>query len=211
MMTWSAGKREQECRNQRSVRPRDCQEEAHDPFARIIHGTLDECWDELCRLNEQGAGIFITVNATDGKGRSEKNIKRVRALFNDLDDEPLEPVLQSKQPPHIVVESSPGHFHPYRLVEGIALDQFKPLQDKLIDEFGGDHVNDLPRVLRLPGFIHRKDKDKPSLVRIVSTREGPLYSAKDFDGVGGNGNGKDDGQPLDEGSDGKPSTRTEAQ
>ena len=45
------------------------------PFARIIHGTLDKCWNELCRLNEQGAGIFITVNATDGKGRSEKNVR----------------------------------------------------------------------------------------------------------------------------------------
>jgi hypothetical protein len=162
-----------------------------DPYARIIHGTLDECWDELCRLNGQGAGIFITVNATDGKGRSKENIQRVRALFNDLDNEPLEPVLRSKQPPHIVVESSPGHFHPYRLVEDVALDQFEPLQKKLIAEFGGDNVHDLPRVLRLPGFIHRKEKDKPSLVHIVSTREGPLYNAKDF-GIS-IGNGKDDG------------------
>ena len=161
-----------------------------DPFAHIVHGTLDECWDQLDRLNEQGAGIFITVNATDGKGRCKENIQQVRALFNDLDGEPLEPVLQSQQPPHIVVESSPGHFHPYRLVGGVALDQFEPLQKKLIAEFGGDDVHDLPRVMRMPGFIHRKNKDKPSLVHIVSTHEGPLYSAKDF-GVVDGGNGKE--------------------
>src|SRR5262245_51524972 len=43
-------------------------------LARILHGTLDECFAELVRLNNLGAGIFVTVNATDFRGRSTKNI-----------------------------------------------------------------------------------------------------------------------------------------
>ena len=151
-----------------------------DPYARIIHGTLDHCWDTLCALNAQGAGIFITINATDGKGRSTENIERVRAVFNDLDGAPLEPVLQSAHPPHIVVKSSPGKFHTYRLVSDVALDQFESLQKGLATQFGSDPgVCDLPRVMRLPGFLHCKT-DPPSMVRIVSIDEMPPYSGADF-------------------------------
>ena len=152
-----------------------------DPFAHIIHGTLNERWKELCKLNAQRAGIFITVNETDGKGRAIKNIKRVRALFNDLDGAPLEPVMQSKQTPHLVVELSPGKFHAYRFIKDIKLDQFEGLQKGLAAEFDSDpSVHDLPRVLRLPGFLHQKDKLKPFLSHIVSTHDAPPYSGDDF-------------------------------
>ena len=33
------------------------------------HGTLEEHEDFLARMNAKGAGVFVTVNATDGKGR----------------------------------------------------------------------------------------------------------------------------------------------
>jgi Protein of unknown function (DUF3987)/RepB DNA-primase from phage plasmid len=152
-----------------------------DPFARILHGTLDKRWKELCELNAQRAGIYVTVNETDGHGRSTENIKRVRALFNDLDGAPLEPLLKSRQPPHLVVESSPGKFHAYRFVTGINLEQFEGLQKNLAAEFSSDPgVCDLPRVLRLPGFIHQKDKSKPFLSHIVSTHDAPAYSGDDF-------------------------------
>jgi len=55
---------------------------------RALRGSLDECWDEIVRLNERGAGVFVTVNETDGKGRKGENIVRVRALFVDLDGAP---------------------------------------------------------------------------------------------------------------------------
>src|SRR3984893_18529694 len=51
-----------------------------DPFAHVFNGTLDKFWNELCQLNAQRAGIFITVNETDGKGRKIENVERVRAL-----------------------------------------------------------------------------------------------------------------------------------
>src|SRR5215472_17700144 len=45
-----------------------------DPLARVRYGTLAEHFDELVKLNERGAGIYITVNETDGKGRKKINI-----------------------------------------------------------------------------------------------------------------------------------------
>jgi hypothetical protein len=79
-----------------------------DPFAKIRHGTLAQHWRELVKLNEQGAGIFVTVNRTDFKGRAETNIKAIRAVFADLDGSPLEPVLADGVPkPHITLKRRP--------------------------------------------------------------------------------------------------------
>jgi putative DNA primase/helicase len=61
-------------------------------LARIFNGTLDEHAAELTRLQQRGAGVFVTVNETDGKGRKRENIAKVRAFFLDLDGAPLEPV-----------------------------------------------------------------------------------------------------------------------
>jgi RepB DNA-primase N-terminal domain len=124
-------------------------------LARHPYGTLAEHWNMLCRFNARGAGIFVTVNETDGGGRSAKNIIRVRACFVDLDGAPLPSSFHVN--PHIVVESSPGRWHLYWLVKDCPLDQFSTVQKRLAAYYGGDKaVHDLPRVMRLPGFIHRK-------------------------------------------------------
>jgi hypothetical protein len=99
----------------------------------------------------------------------------VRALFVDLDKDgraKLEAVLRCERPPDIVVESSPGKFHCYWLNDGtVQLEQFKLLQSKLAALFGGDPaINDLPRVMRLPGFFHLKDPSDPFMTRVVSMR-----------------------------------------
>src|SRR5215831_14093345 len=44
-----------------------------DPLARLLHGTLAEHWNTLVKLNEKGAGIYVTLNETDFKGRTAKN------------------------------------------------------------------------------------------------------------------------------------------
>src|SRR5262245_3565020 len=137
-----------------------------DPFARIFHGTLTEHWDELVELNNKGAGVYFTVCETDLTGRKKENIKRVRAGFGDLDGAPLEPVNEAKLLPHIINETSPGRYHPYYIIgDDMPLDRFEPLQKTIAARFNGDlSVHDLPRVMRLPGFVHRKGE--PFLVRI---------------------------------------------
>jgi hypothetical protein len=136
----------------------DDQKERKDKrLARILHGTLAQHLAVLTSLQQRGAGVFVMVNEGDGKGRSAKNVIRVRSHFLDLDGSPLAPVLAADLQPHIVVESSPGKWHAYYVVEDCPLDHFKARQQALAQAFGGDMaVCDLPRVMRLPGFWHLK-------------------------------------------------------
>lgn len=131
-------------------------------------GTLCEHQDALLGDNLNGSGVFFTVNKTDGKGRKEENVVKVRSLFVDLDGSPLEPVLQGPLHPHMVIESSPGRYHAYWLVKDCPLDQFKKMQKYLAQRFSGDLVVcDLPRLMRLPGFFHRKkDLFKTRIIEI---------------------------------------------
>jgi hypothetical protein len=138
-----------------------------DPLARIQTGTFDELAPWLERHNTLGAGVFVTVNETDGTGRKKENIVRIRALWQEADrgDEPTLPV-----EPHMVIESSPGKCHRYVLVRDGVLDEFESVQKRLVDDYGSDpNAADRSRVLRLPGFYHMKNPEAPHLVRMVST------------------------------------------
>ena len=138
-------------------------------LAQVFHGTLADHAANLTDLQSRGAGVFITINATDGTGRKAENITRVRALWLDLDGAPIEPV-REWETPHIEVESSPGKWHAYWLVNDVTLEQFTPLQDALIKKFDGDPaVKDLPRVMRLPGFWHLKPGSATHMSRVVHT------------------------------------------
>ena len=146
----------------------------------VLHGSLAQHWDTLCRLNKDGAGIYITVNETNGKGRKAGNVTRIRATFVDLDGAPLAPALE-KPVPHIVVESSPKRWHAYWKVKDMPVDAnvFRQAQRGLIKKFGSDPaVTDLPRVLRLPGFVHQKGK--PFNVKVVAVRDAKPYNAAMF-------------------------------
>lgn len=140
--------------------------EQHRPqLAQIHHGDVGTCGRALRDLNAQGAGVYWMVNYGDGLGRRAENVTGVRCLFLDLDGAPLQPVLDAGVDPHAIVESSPGKWHVYWQVSGCQLEQFKPAQQALANRFGGDpSVCDLPRVLRVPGFLHCKSD--PIAVRL---------------------------------------------
>jgi putative DNA primase/helicase len=148
--------------------------------ARVFHGTLKQHAASLADLQAKGAGVFVTVNETDLEGRKAANIKRVRAFFVDLDGSPLEPVT-SWETPHIICETSPERWHAYWLVQDCPLDVFRSVQKDLIACFGGDNcVHDLPRVMRLPGFWHLKDK--PFMVRTIETSAFPAsFTVAEFE------------------------------
>jgi hypothetical protein len=146
---------------------------------RVLHGTLGEHASTLATLNQQGAGVFVMVNAGDGKGRESRNVQSIRAVFVDLDGAPLAPIQAAELAPHIIVESSPGRWHAYWLADGVPLEQFKPMQQAIAALFAGDRsVCDLPRVMRLPGFLH--NKRKPFLSHIIEQQNKPPYSYADI-------------------------------
>jgi putative DNA primase/helicase len=148
-------------------------------LTKTFYGTLGLHAYELIQLNNHGAGVFVTINATNGTGRKAGDIIRVRAGFVDLDGSPLEPVMQHNLEPHIVVESSPGKWHCYWLIDGLALEDFRAVQEKLIEHFHSDPVvHDLPRIMRLPGFFHHKAA--PFRSRIISAHDREQYPASYF-------------------------------
>jgi hypothetical protein len=128
--------------------------------------------DLLNQLHAQGAGIYITVNETDGKGRrTSESIVRIRAVWQEDDDGyagefPLTPSM--------VIESSPGHYHRYWIVsDNWPADEngradFDNVMRRMVESYGSDkNAKDLPRVLRVPGYLNRKN-GAPHLVRIVA-------------------------------------------
>jgi hypothetical protein len=151
----------------------DDSDEKRPSLTRAPSGSLAQLWAELVALNALGAGVFVTINEIEpGKPRRAEFARRVRALFIDLDDparfgDVRSKILQYGPLPSIVTQTSRGKFHIYWLVNGCPLENFKAAQRRLIELFGTDpNVCDLPRVMRLPGFIHRKGP--PFLSRIVT-------------------------------------------
>ncbi|BCL34581.1 virulence-associated E family protein [Nostoc sp. MS1] len=130
------------------------------------HDTLVSSWNKLQRLNDQGAGVFVTIQETDGTGkRTTDNITRVRALFIDCDNGiPDSWHLQ----PSIIVNTSTNKCHAYWLLSEpviMSAEVFRSCQERLITHYESDKaIKDLARVMRLPGLLH--NKQTPTLVSI---------------------------------------------
>jgi hypothetical protein len=149
-----------------------------------IPRSFDDTYQQLCDLNRQGAGVFVTINATNGKSRKATDVIAVRAMFADFDPPKTAAPASYPLQPHWQVESSPGKRHAYWSVADCPLDQFKPLQQTIIQALGSDPAPcDLPRVMRLPGFFHMKNPTTPHLVRIVETNTLAPYSLADIAGA----------------------------
>ena len=133
----------------------------------IIHGTFDEVSADLAQLNQNGAGIFVTVNQTDGTGRRKENVISVRAVFVDSDSGPIpEPALQ----PSMLIQTKRGQHAYWVLCEGEDMKYFTSTQVSLSKHLNTDpSVKDLSRVMRVPGFFHMKDRENPFLVKLITT------------------------------------------
>ena len=156
-------------------------------LARIIHGPFDGIYEELTELNSRGAGIFLMVNRGDGQGRHSDNVISIEAFFLDLDGAPLDPVRSAPILPHVIVESSPDRYQSFWKIEPIPVKNgnrpaartlFERVQSGLERQYGGDHIIDLPRVMRVPGFYHQKYE--PFLSRIVEINNNPPIHPKEF-------------------------------
>lgn len=133
--------------------------------ARVYAGTLVEHFDELCRANMEGAGVFVVINESNGDKAAD--VTRVRAVYLDLDGAPIEPVLSCPLPPSLVIQTSPGKWHCYWLLsDDLPLTEFKPIQKAIAARFDGDErVCDPSRIMRLAGTWHRKSEPYPVAMR----------------------------------------------
>lgn len=153
---------------------------------RIYHGTFKALARKLTLHNRAGAGVYVTVNQTDLKGRTTNNMVSVRAVWQEDDNGGIYtfPIA-----PHMTIESSPDRFHRYFLTDSNGLyplegkelaAEFRPVQKRLVTDYGSDsNAADLTRVLRLPGFFHQKRNKakgltgKPFMVKLVDVSDKP--------------------------------------
>ncbi|ATI12989.1 hypothetical protein FOH24_12345 [Acetobacter tropicalis] len=157
----------------------DCPSKKANPTGRNSSLQLPILPQDLLQLeaqNKQGRGIFWVVN--EG-GQKAADISAPRALYVDYDGDDLAGFLKrldTMPPPHAVVESSHGKRHVYWKCHGVPVAEFEALQQGLIAQLGTDKsIHDLPRVMRVPGFLHQKDKAQ--LVRLLHLNENlPAYT-----------------------------------
>jgi hypothetical protein len=152
-------------------------------------GTFDERRRELVTANRDRCAVHVTINDTAGKRRNAENVVRVRKHFVEIDGtHTLEEIRSIAAGRGLDIawinESSPGKFHVYFNVAddvGADLQGFRYRQKQLVAVFdGGRESVDLPRVLRLPGFYHRKGE--PFMVRTVYKDEtAHAHTLDDFD------------------------------
>ncbi len=125
----------------------------------IIHAKLTkETLARLCEANRTGANVAMMINQGDGKGRTTENVTGVTAVFVDTDGAcSLDTILTGPLAPHFIVESSPGNFHAYWLIEKLPRALFGNAQKQLAKQYGTDvSVCDLPRVMRVTGMRNWK-------------------------------------------------------
>ena len=130
----------------------------------------DGLWNWLVGENLLGIAVYIMVNGGDLKGRKGANVVFLRALFVDDDKSELPPDSPRLQalPPSFSVKSKRGWHHYWLLVDGEELGRFQRAQQTLAAHLGTDRaVTDLSRVMRVPGFLHVKDRADPFLVTLA--------------------------------------------
>lgn len=157
----------------------------HTPLpAKTFYGTLSKLTPELEILNRDGCGIFISVNQTTGKKRTDADILKYRAVIIENDSGTS---IETPITPSFVIESSPGKTHSYFLVDNLTHFQRTALQQLLADEYGSDPAaTDSARVLRLAGFYHQKKDERkgltgnPHLVTIIEDNDPEPIQAADL-------------------------------
>ncbi|MFY0568961.1 DNA-primase RepB domain-containing protein [Archangium lansingense] len=142
----------------------------------------DKAWSWLSEENARfGLGVFLQVNEGNSERRLTENVVALRALFIDDDKGLLPPdsLRLAALPPTLTVRTRKGWHHYWILAPGEELSAFKSAQATLAAHFGTDPaVKDLPRVMRVPGFLHMKDPANPVLVQLVRAG-GERYSIAD--------------------------------
>lgn len=141
-----------------------------------LYGSFDSAKKTLEKLNKSVFCVYVTVNETDNSGKRKKeNIKRARAIWVEDDNRVEEPRTDWPLTPSLVVESSPNKYHYYWFTSTVKLDEWDQVMATMVNDFGCDNkAKDRARVLRLPGFYHRKDLKSPHPCKIISG-EGKHY------------------------------------
>ena len=164
----------------------------HQRIAPAEHVLADRFQAWLRYLNAQGHDIFVGMNPIrPGTKRREKaDIAEVRRLQLDLDEDgarSLRKVLRDAgagrlPQPAIVVRSSENRYQVlWHTAPGAwSGPQAEETMARLAQAYAGDHVHDIARCMRLPGFRNKKDGRDDAAIRWTDYGGRPVQRA-DFE------------------------------
>jgi hypothetical protein len=148
-------------------------------------------WPQLARENKQGINIFFGVNPRLRQGSKKEDVAVCRTLWADLDDaRPTDIQRWASVPsPSVIVDSGRGVHLYWRLKQPLevqSLEVRKQLESTLqglYQHLQADSVQDVTRLLRIPGLANVKDfrnGNSPLACRIAQCNPGCLYEWADF-------------------------------
>ncbi len=125
---------------------------------------------EAAARNSGGYGIYFTPNDFTG-ARKKENIVKINYWMADIDAgtkmEQMGRIDKLILRPSMIIESKRGYHLYWQAVEA-TLEHYRTVQEGIIEKTGADAaVKDPARLMRAPGYWHKKDKDNPFLIKIV--------------------------------------------
>ena len=144
-------------------------------------GTFEVNYQQAVAYNQQGYGIFCTLNEFEGR-RKRENLKKINFWIVDIDEGKKKDMVKQIQSlylkPTMIVETKRG-YHLYWKALDACLDNYEEIEDLLIKKMNGDKgVKDPLRLLRCPNFYHMKDPNNPFLIKIIQNNSDLAYTEK---------------------------------
>lgn len=152
------------------IQPRDLYilHDYHDTLK--AKGAIKVSEEQANSANKDGWGVFWTVQQFSDL-RKIANLKKIHAWAVDIDtknkSQTLEIIMRGLKPSLIV--ETPGGFHVYFNAIDATADNYRSiLEDRLIPFYNADpNAKDLSRILRVPEYLHWKNRDAPTLVKVI--------------------------------------------
>lgn len=139
---------------------------------RQTYGRFEKCIPQLTRNNNDVFCIYVTVNETTGPARKKEHIKRCRAIWVEDDSVRESPRDDFPLKPSMIVESSPGKYHYYWMTSTTKFAEWNEVMQTMVDKWGCDpQARDISRVMRLPGFKHRKDLEANIVCKLIEAND----------------------------------------
>lgn len=145
----------------------------------IVQWWFDKCWE----YNQKWYWVFFSVNEMEPWTRKKETTTKIRTRIVECDSLDKNTQFQSYAfaplPPTLLIESKKS-YHAYWFAEDGDKETYETICWWLKQFFNWDQaiVKDYSRVLRLPWFLHLKNKDDPFLIKIVYQDENKKHYNK---------------------------------
>lgn len=140
--------------------------------------------EKLKDLNDRGAGIYFTPNQFPTGKRSKDICAGINAWYTECDDLSIDEQWKNLRAcplqPSFVVQSKKS-LHAYWLAKDATILNAEKILRGLVKHFQGDSsCAEISRVLRIPGFYHKKDRENPVLVGLVEEHPELRYTEEEM-------------------------------